>query len=178
MIRPCTTEEFLEILEIINDSADAYRGVIPADRWQVPYMDSVELAMDIQKGIHFSGYEENGRLQGVMGIQPLEDVTLIRHAYVRTAERGRGIGGELLRHLLLSAKPPVMVGTWSAASWAVRFYEKHGFRRVSPGENADLQYRYWKVPQRQVEESLVLRLPWPGGASKSPRPKSADDERE
>ncbi len=156
MIRPCEETEFDAIYEIINDAAQAYRGVIPADRWQEPYMPKEELRHALDEGIVFWGYEEDGELIGVMGIQPVQDVTLIRHAYVRTAEQNRGVGGKLLAHLRTQTDRPVLIGTWADAVWAIRFYEKHGFRLVSPEEKARLLRRYWSIPERQVETSVVL----------------------
>jgi GNAT superfamily N-acetyltransferase len=156
MIRPCEDTEFDTIYEIINDAAQAYRGMIPADRWQEPYMPREELRHALDEGIAFWGYEEDGELIGVMGIQPVQDVTLIRHAYVRTARRNQGIGGRLLSHLREQTDRPILIGTWADAVWAIRFYEKHGFRLVSPEEKARLLRRYWSIPERQVETSVVL----------------------
>jgi N-acetylglutamate synthase-like GNAT family acetyltransferase len=156
MIRPCEDTEFDTIYEIINDAAQAYRGVIPADRWKEPYMPREELRHALDEGIAFWGYEEDGELIGVMGIQPVQDVTLIRHAYVRTAEQNRGVGGKLLAHLRTQTDRPVLIGTWADAVWAIRFYEKHGFRLVSPQEKNRLLGKYWSIPERQVETSVVL----------------------
>jgi GNAT superfamily N-acetyltransferase len=156
MIRPCEDTEFDTIYEIINDAAQAYRGVIPADRWKEPYMPKEELRHALDEGIVFWGYEEDGELVGVMGIQPVQDVTLIRHAYVRTAEQNRGVGGKLLAHLRTQTDRPVLIGTWADAVWAIRFYEKHGFRLVSPEEKGRLLRKYWSIPERQVETSVVL----------------------
>ena len=156
MIRPCTEADFDAIHSIINDGAQAYRGVIPADRWHEPYMSRDELRHEIASGVAFSGYEEEGELLGVMGIQPVDDVTLIRHAYVRTVSRRAGIGGRLLESLIQGAATPVLIGTWADAVWAVRFYEKHGFRLTTPEEKVRLLRRYWSIPDRQVETSVVL----------------------
>ncbi|HEX2972417.1 MAG TPA: GNAT family N-acetyltransferase [Tepidisphaeraceae bacterium] len=156
VIRRCESKDFETIFEIINDAAQAYRGVIPADRWHEPYMPREELTQAIAEGIAFYGYEEGGELVGVMGIQPLGDVTLIRHAYVRTSRRNRGIGGKLLAHLRGLTDRPVLIGTWRDASWAIRFYQKHGFRLVAAEENEQLQRKYWGVPERQVQTSVVL----------------------
>jgi len=155
-IRPCRPEELTEIGEIINDAAQAYKGVIPADRWHEPYMPIDELKKEIAAGVSFWGAVHRGTLAGVMGVQPILDVTLIRHAYVRTMFRNRGIGGELLRHLSALAPGPVLVGTWAAASWAIAFYEKHGFRKVIPSEKDRLLRKYWSIPDRQIEISVVL----------------------
>jgi N-acetylglutamate synthase-like GNAT family acetyltransferase len=157
MIRPCRPDDFEVIWEIINDAAQAYRGVIPEDRWHEPYMLPVELKEQIEKGVVFWGMELDGKLAGVMGIQPVLDVTLIRHAYVRTVSRNQGIGGNLLKHLLrASTARPILIGTWAAAIWAVAFYEKHGFRKVTPAEKDRLLKKYWSIPDRQVETSVVL----------------------
>ena len=156
LIRPCNEGEFEAIYEIINDAAQAYRGIIPADRWQEPYMSGEELRHEIDEGVVFWGYEENGELLGVTGMQDVQDVTLIRHAYVRTAKRNQGIGGKLLSALRDRTKRPVLIGTWAAAVWAVHFYEKHGFRLVSPEEKDCLLQQYWSIPERQIETSVVL----------------------
>jgi N-acetylglutamate synthase-like GNAT family acetyltransferase len=155
-IRPCRPDEFGAIGEIINDAARAYRGVIPADRWHEPYMPPAELKRQMEAGVIFWGLEQGGKLAGVMGIQPVQDVTLIRHAYVRTTFRNRGIGGQLLKHLCNLAPGPVLVGTWAAATWAIAFYEKRGFRKVIPTEKDRLLRQYWSIPDRQIETSVVL----------------------
>ncbi len=121
MIRRCHETDFKRVYEIINDAARAYKGVIPEDRWHEPYMTRDELRREIDAGVDFFGYEEEGALAGVMGIQYVQDVTLMRHAYVMTARRGQGIGGKLLEHLMPLAKGPVLIGTWAAAHWAVSF---------------------------------------------------------
>ena len=156
MIRPCEHTDLQTIYAIINDAAQAYKGIIPADRWHEPYMPMDELRQQIAEGVAFWGYEEGGQLLGVMGIQHVQDVTLIRHAYVRTAWRQQGIGGKLLTHLHAQTTRPVLIGTWAAADWAIRFYEKHGFRQVTPAEKDRLLRRYWRIPERQVETSVVL----------------------
>ena len=156
MIRPCTNKDLDAVFSIINDAAQAYRGVIPADRYHEPYMSREYLQHEIDAGVVFWGYEDGGELIGVMGIQDVQDVTLIRHAYVRTTERSRGIGGKLIAHLKTMATRPTLVGTWAAAVWAVRFYEKHGFRLVAWEEKERLLRKYWSIPERQTETSLVL----------------------
>jgi GNAT superfamily N-acetyltransferase len=156
MIRLCHDSEFDTMVEIVNDAAQAYRGVIPEDRWKEPYMPEEELRHEIDAGVVFWGYEEQGELIGLMGIQPVQDVTLIRHAYVRTAQQNRGIGGKLLAHLRTQTDRPILIGTWADAVWAVRFYQKHGFRLVSPEEKNRLLKKYWSIPERQVETSVVL----------------------
>ena len=155
-IAACTPADVPAINEIINDAAIAYKGVIPADRWHEPYMPMAELQAEIAKGVRFYGCTIDGRLVGVMGIQDVKDVTLIRHAYVRTAERRHGIGRALLTHLNGLTQRPILIGTWKAAAWAIRFYEKNGFRVVSEAEKNRLLRTYWTIPDRQVEESVVL----------------------
>ena len=160
MIRPCSDDDFDTVLEIINDGASAYRGAIPPDRWKEPYMPAGELRHEIASGVSFSGKEApGGGLVGVMGTQPVKDVILIRHAYVRTWSQRRGVGSELLRHLVERAPRPVLLGTWKAARWAVRFYEKHGFAVVEGAEKDRLLKTYWDIPARQVETSVVLADP-------------------
>ncbi len=156
MIRPCASSEFKVICEIINDAARAYKGVIPADRWKEPYMPESELRHEMNGGVVFWGYEEGGQLVGVMGIQNVQDVTLIRHAYVRTANHHQGLGGKLLSFLRKQTTRPLLIGTWASAVWATRFYEKHGFRLVSAEEKNRLLKKYWSIPERQVETSVVL----------------------
>jgi ribosomal protein S18 acetylase RimI-like enzyme len=164
-IRRCNGADFESVLEVINDASRAYRGVIPPDRWKEPYMSGDELRREIADGVVFWGYEQDGELVGVMGVQEAGDVTLIRHAYVKTARRNRGVGGRLLSFLRKRISRPILIGTWSDAVWAIAFYEKHGFRVVSPEEKERLLRRYWKVPQRQIETSVVLREEEPGAGS-------------
>ena len=159
MIRLCEDGEFDVIYEIINDAARVYERVIPADRWKEPYMPKGELRHEMDAGVAFWGYEEDGELAGVMGIQDVQDVTLIRHAYVRTAKQNQGIGGRLLSHLRTLTERPILIGTWADATWAIRFYEKHGFGQVSPEEKERLLHKYWSIPERQVETSVVLAGP-------------------
>ena len=156
MIRSCNESDLEAIYAIINEAAEAYKGVIPADRWKLPYMDRKELQHEIDDGVVFWGYEEDGRLVGVMGIQDIIDVTLVRHAYVRTTRQNQGIGGKLLSELREKTKRPLLMGTWADALWAVRFYEKHGFRLVTPEEKTRLLNKYWSIPERQIETSVVL----------------------
>ncbi len=155
-IRRCADADVPAMFAIINDAAQAYRGVIPADRWHEPYMPEEELRAEIAAGVVFWGFEQDGRLVGVMGLQDVQDVALIRHAYVATAARRGGIGGRLLRHLMDETGRPVLIGTWAAASWAVRFYEQHGFTVTTPDEKARLLRTYWAIPDRQIETSVVL----------------------
>jgi GNAT superfamily N-acetyltransferase len=173
VIRPCSGADFDAMLRVVNTAAVAYAGVIPADRYHVPYMPADELRDEIAAGVRFWGLfeavdqapggESGERLVGAMGIQEVDDVTLIRHAYVRPERQGKGIGGRLLRHLMSLPHQPLLVGTWADATWAVRFYERHGFRLVTPAEKDRLLRRYWRIPDRQVETSVVLRLVEAGG---------------
>ena len=158
MIRQCNNTDFETIHLIINDAAVAYRGAIPADCWKEPYMSKNELRREMGSGIVFWGYEEDDELVGVMGIQPVKDVTLIRHAYVRTAKQNRGIGGKLLTYLRGQMTAPVLIGTWADAVWAIHFYEKHGFQLTSQEEKDRLLRKYWSVPERQIETSVVLEI--------------------
>ena len=159
MIRPCTTADFNQIHAIINDGAEAYRGVIPPDRFPVPYMSVEHLEHEIESEVVFYGFEHPespSTLAGVMGIQQVKDVTLIRHAYVRTSHQKQGIGAALLAHLRTMTSRPILIGTWADATWAIRFYQQHGFRLVSPEEKNYLLRQYWTIPDRQVETSVVL----------------------
>jgi GNAT superfamily N-acetyltransferase len=156
IIRPCEQRDIDAMFTIINDAAEAYRGIIPADRWNEPYMPREELLHEIQSGVRFWGLERDSELLGIMGIQDVQDVTLIRHAYVRTTHRNHGIGGILLAKLRTMTTRPILIGTWADAAWAVRFYEKHGFHKVTPSEKDRLLKKYWSIPERQVETSVVL----------------------
>jgi len=156
MIRYCTQEDFEDIFAVVNDGAQAYKDVIPEDRWREPYMPRDALAAEIAAGVKFWGFEGDDRLLGVMGLQPVQDVVLIRHAYVRSAIHRRGIGSRLLEHIRSFTDGPLLVGTWAAAKWAIRFYGKHGFRLVPRDEAPALLRRYWDIPDRQIETSVVL----------------------
>ena len=158
MIRLCTDDERPAIVAIVNAAAEAYRGVIPPDRWHEPYMPAAELDAEIAAGVTFWAYEADAELVGVMGIQPVGDVTLIRHAYVAPGRQRGGVGGALLEHLIANATQPLLVGTWATAEWAIRFYERHGFELVSPQRKTELLQRYWDIPDRQIETSVVLEL--------------------
>ncbi len=158
-MRLCRDDERDDILAIINAAAVAYRGVIPADRWHEPYMPGHELDRERAAGVVFWGYEQGGRLAGVMGLQEVRDVNLIRHAYIAPARQRTGIGGKLLAHLLQVSAKPTLVGTWAAATWAIRFYERHGFALVSPERKRALLQSYWTIPERQIETSVVLANP-------------------
>lgn len=156
MIRSCMESDFETIYEIINDSAKAYRGVIPKHSWHEPYMSKNELSREIQEGIIFWGYQQGGKLAGVMGLQEKRDVTLIRHAYVLTKFRKQGIGTNLLRHLEQVTEKPILIGTWANATWAISFYKKHGYELVSEAEKYILLKKYWTVPDTQIDTSVVL----------------------
>jgi GNAT superfamily N-acetyltransferase len=157
MIRDCTEADFIEIGAVVNDGARAYRGVISEGLWHEPYMSDSEIHREIAAGVAFRGwFDDDGGLVGVMGAQPVQDVLLIRHAYVRTARRRGGIGSGLIRDLQENADRRLLVGTWAAATWAVSFYEKHGFRVVGEQEKDSLLRRYWTVPESQISASVVL----------------------
>jgi GNAT superfamily N-acetyltransferase len=157
MIRPCTAADIPAIDAIVNAAAEAYCGAIPADCWHEPYVTPSDLLAEIAAGVDFWGWEESGSLIGVMGLQRVRDATLIRHAYVRPADQGKGIGGKLLQMFIGRADHgPLLVGTWAAATWAIAFYQRHGFRLVSPEEKDRLLTTYWSIPSRQRETSVVL----------------------
>ena len=156
MIRRCDNKDFEIVCSIINEAAQVYKGVIPGDRWKIPYMSKEELKHEINAGVEFWGYEANGQLIGVMGIQPVQDVTLIRHAYVRQKGQNQGVGTKLLVELCRQTDRPILIGTWAAAAWAIHFYQKHGFKQVPPQEKNRLLEKYWSIPARQVETSVVL----------------------
>lgn len=156
MIRECKESDFRTISEIINDAAQAYKGVIPEDRWHEPYMSFKELRKEIEDGVIFWGLEHDGQLIGVMGIQDKGEVTLIRHVYIWTRAQKLGIGTRLLRHLESMTENPILIGTWAATSWAISFYEKNGYILVSEEEKNRLLRKYWSIPERQVETSVVL----------------------
>jgi GNAT superfamily N-acetyltransferase len=156
VIRECGAGDIPQMVEVINDAARKYRGVIAADRWKEPYMPEAELREEIADGVKFWARVDGASLVSIMGLQDRGEVTLIRHAYTRTAAQGSGAGSALIAHLKGLARKPMLVGTWKAAVWAVRFYEKRGFRLVGEEEKQRLLRRYWKIPERQVEESVVL----------------------
>jgi GNAT superfamily N-acetyltransferase len=157
MIRDCMDFDFDDMLAVINEGAEAYRGIIPADRWHDPYMGAEELLGEIKAGVAFRGkVDDSAGLVAVMGAQPVSDVLLIRHAYVRTGWQRRGLGSALIQDLLARAAQPVLVGTWATASWAVQFYQNHGFDKSTDAEKNRLLRRYWSIPDRQIETSVVL----------------------
>jgi len=156
VIRDALPGDVREICEVINDGASAYKGVIPDDRWHDPYMSLQELQDEITAGVRFACYTVHEDVVGVMGTQDKGAVVLIRHAYVRSAAQGEGIGTKLLLSLLAGVEKPVLIGTWKAADWAIRFYEKHGFRIVPDAQARDLLRTFWNIPARQLETSVVL----------------------
>jgi N-acetylglutamate synthase-like GNAT family acetyltransferase len=156
MIRKSAAGDFAAILSIVNDAAQKYRGVIPADRWHDPYMPADELKKEMAAGVVFWVAEQDGRIEGVMGIQDKGEVTLIRHAYVATSRQGKGTGTKLLRHLQSLSEKPFLIGTWAAATWAIDFYKRNGFTVVSHLEKERLLRKYWSIPERQIEASVVL----------------------
>jgi GNAT superfamily N-acetyltransferase len=158
-VRPCRADERVAIVAIVNAAAQAYRGVIPADRWHEPYMPLDELDREIADGVAVWGFEQDGVLLGVMGLQSVRDVDLIRHAYVLPGDQRRGVGAALLGHLRRRSARRMLVGTWAAADWAIRFYQRHGFELVSPARKTALLKAYWAVPERQIETSVVLADP-------------------
>jgi GNAT superfamily N-acetyltransferase len=158
-IRACREDDHAAVLAIINAAAEAYRGVIPADRWHDPYMPRAELDSEIAAGVAFWSCEDDGALVGVMGVQPVREVDLIRHAYVLPDRQRHGVGGALLQHLRRLSTRRMLVGTWAAANWAIRFYQRHGFELVSPERKLELLNTYWTVPDRQIETSVVLADP-------------------
>ena len=159
MITKLNPTEYQAILDVVNEAAEAYKGVIPEDQWREPYMSTEELKEEIKSGIDFYGWTENNTLTAVMGIQQVNNVTLIRHAYVLTNRQRTGIGGKLLKHLLnLAQTTEVLVGTWETAHWAIRFYEKHGFKLLSREETDNLLRKHWNITERQIETSVVLKL--------------------
>ena len=160
-IRLCAPADHDAMYQVINAAATAYAGVIPADRYQVPYMPMPELLGEIAAGVRFWGWFDDDGLSGVMGVQDVEDVTLIRHAYVTPERQGAGVGSRLLAHLMALPHQTLLVGTWADATWAIRFYERHGFGLVTPQDKDRLLRCYWAIPERQVQTSVVLRLTQP-----------------
>lgn len=159
LIGKLEANDFQRIHAVINDAATAYSGKIPADCYKQPYMSKEELQQEIESGVHFYGYSVDGIVVAVMGIQQVDHVTLIRHAYILTSHQHRGIGTELLNHLLgLAGNPQVSVGTWTDATWAIKFYQKHGFKLTTRQETNKLLHHYWNISERQIETSVVLQL--------------------
>lgn len=158
-VRRCRDDERTAILRVVNLAAEAYRDVIPVDRWREPYMPASELDEEIAAGVAFWGYESDGELLGLMGLQPVRDVDLIRHAYVLPGRQRLGVGSSLLEHLVGLSTQRILVGTWAAAEWAVQFHRRHGFELVTPAQKTALLQRYWTIPDRQIETSVVLAKP-------------------
>ena len=156
MIRKCSEAEVDVIFETINDAAQAYKGVIPEDRWHEPYMSHAELRQELQDGIVFWGVFENQGMIGVMGMQDKGDVALIRHAYIRTDRRNEGIVSHLLQFLESTTEKPILVGTWADATWAIAFYRKNGYHLLAEKEKNQLLRKYWRISERQIETSVVL----------------------
>ena len=156
MIRRCEDRDFDDIWTIINDGAQAYKGIIPPDRWKEPYMSVIELRHEMEDDVAFSGWDVDGQLLGVMGVQEVQDVILIRHAYVRTTSRNQGIGSRLLAHFKNLVQRPILIGTWAAATWAIDFYRRNGFTVVTNAQKDSLLRKYWTIPERQIETSVVL----------------------
>ena len=156
VFRQCGEREFDFVYFIINEAAVAYRGLIPEDHFKEPYMSRQEFRSEIGDGVEFWGYEENDALRGVMGIQRMQDVVLIRHAYTRTEFQGNGIGSQLLKFLLTKTKRPVLIGTWTGATHAIGFYQRHGFTLVPDEVKDKLLKKYWQVPDAQIDGSVVL----------------------
>lgn len=156
MIRPCLDTDFDAIERIINAAAMKYKGAIPADCWHEPYMPRETLRKEVEAGVQFYGWEEDGALIGVMGLQDVKGAALIRHAYIAPGHQGKGIGGRLLEVLVEKASSPMLVGAWADATWAVSFYQRHGFTLTTPKQKAVLLRRYWTVSPRQEETSVVL----------------------
>ncbi|NQX66199.1 GNAT family N-acetyltransferase [Paenibacillus alba] len=159
MIRLCEKKDEESIYQIINDAAKAYQGIIPEDRYHEPYMSKAKLVQEIEDGVIFWGFEDQGELCGVMGIQDKGEVALIRHAYIRTAQRQGGIGSKLLTHISKHTDKPILIGTWEAATWAISFYVKNGFELVPTDVKRSLLQKYWDIPERQIETSVVLASP-------------------
>ena len=156
VIRRSEDADRLQIAAIINDAAQAYRGVIPSDRWREPYMPTAELEREIAQGVVFWVAEEEGRLLAVMGIQDKGPVALVRHAYVAASTQRKGLGTKLLRHVEALSGKPMLIGTWAAASWAIEFYRRNGYSVVPDSEKERLLRTYWSIPERQIETSVVL----------------------
>jgi len=155
MICICQPGDAKRIHLIINEAAKAYEGVIPADCYHQPYMTMGELKREMKRMTFFGWEAKDGELVGIMGVEPIKDVTLIRHAYVLPQWQRQGIATKLLEHLRgLVTTPRLLVGTWSDAYWAIEFYVKHGFSLL-PNKD-ELLKTYWDIPQRQIETSVVL----------------------
>ena len=158
MITECTKKNISNILYVINDASLKYKGIIPNDCWHEPYMTKQKLISEFANGVRIFGYNKDNNLVGVMGIQELKDVTLIRHAYILTQYQGLGIGKSLLQHLFkIKTSSCLLVGTWRDATWAIQFYEKFGFVLHTKKQTAQLLKKYWDLPSKQIENSVVLK---------------------
>ena len=157
MITECTKKNISNILYVINDASLKYKGIIPNDCWHEPYMTKQKLISEFTNGVRMFGYNKDNTLVGVMGIQELKDVTLIRHAYILTRYQGIGIGKSLLQNLFkINKNSCLLVGTWRDATWAIQFYEKFGFLLHTKKQTAQLLKKYWNLPSKQIENSVVL----------------------
>jgi len=158
MITEYAKKDISTILHVINDAALKYKGVISDDCWHEPYMSEQELIIEFDNGVHMFGHRSSGKLIGVMGIQELKGVTLIRHAYTLTSYQGIGVGKSLLNYLLQKKqKTSLLVGTWRDATWAIQFYEKSGFILQTKKRTVQLLKKYWKIPETQIDNSVVLK---------------------
>ncbi len=157
MIREYIKSDSSKILYVINDAAVRYKGIIPDNCWHEPYMSEQELADELTDGVRMFGYNRNNKLIGVIGIQEIKDVILIRHAYTLTSYQGKGIGSALLKYLLKrNQNSRLLVGTWRKARWAIRFYEKFDFILHAKKQATPLLKKYWKIPLKQIKNSVVL----------------------
>ena len=157
MISEYKKTDVSKILFIINDASQKYKGIIPDDCWHEPYMSKHELIDEFNNGVRMYGYLDKNKLVGVIGIQKVKNVILIRHAYTLTSQQGKGTGSELLKYLLKKNKDfRLLVGTWRDATWAIRFYEKFGFILHTKDQSALLLKKYWKIPSKQIKNSIVL----------------------
>ena len=157
MIRKYTKIDSYKILHIINDAAKKYKGIIPDDCWHEPYMSEQELIDEFNDEVRMYGYHDNNKLIGVIGIQEVQDIILIRHAYTLTSYQNKGTGSAMLEYLLKkSQNSRLLVGTWKNATWAIRFYEKFGFILHTKDQSTLLLKKYWKIPSKQIKNSVVL----------------------
>ncbi len=157
MIRKYTKIDSSKILHIINDAAKKYKGIIPDDCWHEPYMSEQELIDEFNDEVRMYGYHDNNKLIGVIGIQEVQDIILIRHAYTLTSYQSKGTGSAMLEYLLKkSQNSRLLVGTWKNATWAIRFYEKFGFIVHAKEQSTLLLKKYWKIPSKQIKNSVVL----------------------
>ena len=157
MISEYKKGDISKILHVINDASLKYKGVIPDNCWHEPYMSEQELIDEFNNQVRMFGYNHNNKLTGVIGIQTVKDVILIRHAYTLTSCQGKGTGSALLEYLLKKNQNcRLLVGTWRKATWAIRFYEKFGFILHAKEQSTLLLKKYWKIASKQIENSVVL----------------------